>query len=146
MFELSGSSFGPHGCFKVIKASDEVESVTVTSISSEIFLLANFTRHSPILKLIIQAFKNQVSIYGDAGHFFIQLCASLILNGLDLISQGIERSVCCSVYQNLLHKLNLILEDPKCSLKAAVSIKEHGNDPTYCQEYAFNKKRHKDVV
>ena len=63
LFELSGSSFGPHGCFKVIKANDEVESVTVTSISSEIFLLANFTRHSPIIKLIIQAFKKKSSQY-----------------------------------------------------------------------------------
>ena len=123
LFELSGSSFGPHGSFKVIKANDEVESVTVTSISSEIFLLANFTRHSPILKLITQAFKNQVSIYGDAGHFFMQLCSSLILNGLDLISQGVKRAVCCSVYQNLFQKLTLLLQDPKCNLKAKVSIR-----------------------
>ena len=41
LLNLSSSSFGPQGSFKVMKANQIAESVIVSSISSEIFSLSN---------------------------------------------------------------------------------------------------------
>jgi len=123
LLNLSSSSFGPQGSFKVMKANQIAESVIVSSISSEIFSLSNLTRMSPLLKLVIQLFSNQVNVYGDSGHFFIQFCCSLVIKGSDLIEQGVQRSVCVSVYKRLLQIIELFLQKPSCPFKKQVSIK-----------------------
>jgi chaperonin GroEL (HSP60 family) len=124
LLNLSSSSFGPHGSFKVMKANSAVEGVKISSISSEIFSLSNLTRMSPVLKMVIQLFANQVNIYGDSGHFFIQFCCSLITKGLDIIDQSVPRRVCITVYRYLLEKIENYLKHPSCPIKKQVSIKD----------------------
>ena len=131
LIRLSGSSFGPWGKFKILKSSADTDGViAVTSTSSKIFSLSNFTSSAPVLSILLRLLQNHVSAFGDAGHFVVQCTCLFLLKGFKVINDGIHvTTVISSLEFGLDHLLSFVLSNTcPCrillSLSDAVSVRK----------------------